>query len=508
MRLLLKTRRRRKALDVMPMPPDKHKFDDQTGQMFTETTVAMPAQSDINWPYRTGLAASPISAGRRKGARSLVAIALETIMQNVTNLTFDVLEPLPRRLLQQVWEQVRQRSVIVPRPLSSSYSLVARQVIGFHTWRVFSTLLREDDNTLRMRRYREQLRTPNSPLQYYAKPLASTSFDFLTYLSITIAFTVPDLVKLSEMKNLVALEMVNEDGQYQQGVSDRVVRAWTIAATSGDSFRVLRILKLWNFEEITNVSLGYLNLFPALAIYDVTGCSIDLQDSAQALPHGWKATVDSHLLGRLQAACMTRADIMRAKLGKEVKATRKVHAQQLSEDSLVSMLLRTDIPGFLSRDKTATSTPGRAGKTWEFTVYTTICKIGELRNDTDLVRAGIEIEEQPVVENELICPLPIVSLRLGPTPSCLEKSSRKVTTIEMQHLAFTRIKVGPDPILSSADSKGVSTQEGSSIEGPTKRPNIADSRSTSSGESAPAKRRSTAMARKRQDLNAVLDSFL
>lgn len=91
------------------MPSNNHKFDDQTGQMFTETTVVMPAQSDINWPYRTDLVALPIPAKRRRGTRSLVAVALETVVRNVSDLTVDVLESVPRRLLQQVWEQVKQR---------------------------------------------------------------------------------------------------------------------------------------------------------------------------------------------------------------------------------------------------------------------------------------------------------------------------------------------------------------------------------------------------------------
>lgn len=97
------------ASDVMPMPSNNHKFDDQTGQMFTEVTVAIPSQSDINWPYSVGLVALPRSTERRKGTQSLVAIALETIMHNITNLTIDVLEPLPGRLVQQIWEQIEQR---------------------------------------------------------------------------------------------------------------------------------------------------------------------------------------------------------------------------------------------------------------------------------------------------------------------------------------------------------------------------------------------------------------
>lgn len=394
--------------------------------------------------------------------------------------------------------------------MGTLYLLATRQVIGLHTWRVFSALLREEDNTLRVWRYREQLQTPKSPLHYYAKPLTSTSFEFLAYLSITTAFTVPDLVKLSEMKNVVALEIVNQDAHYQHGVSDRLIRSWSAAARSEGSFQVLRILKLWNFREITTVSLGYLNLFPALAVYDVTGCGLDLRASTQSLAHGWKASVDSNLLERLQAACAKRVNIIGVALGKEVKAAEKAFAWQPSDDSLVTKVPPADVPQFLTRGEITADRANlnRPGKAWDISVYTVMCKIGELRNDTDLVRAGIKIEEQPIVENELICPIPIVSLRLGPTPSWSKSSNCHKLATKIQGLAFTRIKVGVGRNLSSPENQGIAiAQEVSASEHPLKRTRTTIPYPISSGKPAPAKRRATGVARKRQNLDSVLDSF-
>ncbi|KAE8450068.1 hypothetical protein EG329_007208 [Mollisiaceae sp. DMI_Dod_QoI] len=594
--------RRVEAEAIAPIPAENHKFDEQTGQVYTEITISVPKAEDRDWPHqlrpvrdladyelppesddivgratrardvirvlersnhvleqtRLALLAS-VRAPGEIGARSLVGVAIETILRNIADLTVDVLETLPIQLTRRVWEEIKKR-----------------QMLSLHSWQVFSTVLRQEDDTLRLRRYRQQINEPKSPLHIYVDPLTSKSFEFLTFLSITTVFAVPELVKLSKLKNLCALEIVNEEGPTHRGVSDRIIRAWSIAAGSEGAFQVLRILKLWKHAEVTNVSLGYLNLFPALAFYDVTGCSFDLQASAHARNLGWKSTVDPNVLGQFEAACVERAALMRVTLGKEPRAVRKVFAQQLSEDAFVSLLPRVEIPGYLTRDEaTVRHQPlvkcedlerhatgldllqnklgpsahvteqqfdilqkdfllsSRPFETWDFPVYTGICKIGELRNDSDLARAGIQIGDQPIVENELICPLPIVSLRIGPTPPCLrfklddavyksfyestnpstesferfthqsKHNGRMQEAIKAKRLAFTKIKATSTNILSTSQK----VQEMSSMEGQLKRPSSSASRPTSSGGAAPAKRRSIGLERKRKSLADMLGSF-
>ena len=50
--------------------------------------------------------------------------------------------------------------------------------------------------------------------------------------------------------------------------------------------------------------------------------------------------------------------------------------------------------------------------TWAFTSYAVYSRIGELRNDGDLARAGIDISSQPVADDEFVPPLPMACLRL------------------------------------------------------------------------------------------------
>lgn len=446
-------------------------------------------------------------------------------------------------------------------------------MISFHVWRIFSALLAGHDASLRLLRYRDRLSKPQSLLRFYTDPLTSKSFDFLTYLSITTAFAVPELVRLSAIKNLVALEIVSEDGKSEYGVSDRIIRAWSIAAADENAFSVLRLLKLLKHPFVTKASIAYISTFPALAVYEVTGCGFDLNESIKAGDFGWVPTVHPNPLRLFEAACVERAVFMREELDKEPRPVTNTSAKQLSDNALVSRLPRAEIPEFLARDEITCrqvlkdpltpsllkiepnmqtkkqrrrgivfgnceeSFPSLPIETWDFSVYTTICKVGELRNDGDLKGAGINIGDQPIVDSDLICPIPIVSFRIGPTPKfllptnqdaplggykstnsisaslhqalqTLKKAPPRNDSSQVQRLAFTRIKYDLAEIIPRSVNQGLHSI--GNTHGPLKRPSTAGSRPTTSGEAAPAKRRSMGpgLERKKKNLGDVLGSFM
>jgi hypothetical protein len=338
-------------------------------------------------------------------------------------------------------------------------------MMSFDIWRMFSKLLDRGDTTLRLIRYREAIESPRSPLDIYTAPLTSIEFEFITSLSLTTGFSLSDLVKLSSITNLGVLEIVNTSGTAQRIIGDRLIRAWNIAALNDGAFKVLRILRLWNHIEVTSKSLVYLNSFPALGLYDVRGCGFDAHSRINARSLGWQPTLDPNILGVLQAACVTRALHMQSALGIGSKPIRRVSADQLWDGAKVWKLPRKELPNFLTRD--ATSRPGtprsnrqsyidmhklvdklqtenpdleikkyrwetldrhmfaesRMKQTWEFQTYTAFARLGELRNDSDLRRAGIDIGDQAMVNNELVNSVPMVSIRLGPTTPELRPSS-------------------------------------------------------------------------------------
>jgi hypothetical protein len=371
----------------------------------------------------------------------------------------------------------------------------------------------------------------------------SKSHEFITSLSITTAVPIPDLVKLSNVTNLGVLEIINADGCENMSVGDRLIRAWHLAALNNGAFSVLRILKLWNHEGLTTKSLSYLNSFPALAIYDVQGCSFDLNAKVEATRLGWKPTLETNLLGLLETACAERAALMRTNLGMEARPPQSFRSEHLWQGAKIKRIPRGDIPSFLaeadiskedesgsSRTKSHThdseniQTKPRVRRrkpveAWDVPTYRTFARIGELRNDSDLVRAGVVICDQAVVGSELVNSVPMVSLRVGKSPLWLEfdstdtrkslisssldvgrKDKPRLATSTKRGLAFIRIKIPPAPPPAakddSHDSLFASTQ------------NEASKRALSSQTALPRRQASGIVRNKKRKLDDVLSSFL
>jgi hypothetical protein len=120
---------------------DKHKFDEETGQVYSETTASIPSSHDRNWfqlpptttakvdfrderDYGRGLR-SELSVNCRdslkkpktkrsrsaKAVRSLQETAIECVIQNISNVTFEAIEHLPNQLIQRIWNEANRRFV-------------------------------------------------------------------------------------------------------------------------------------------------------------------------------------------------------------------------------------------------------------------------------------------------------------------------------------------------------------------------------------------------------------
>lgn len=116
-----------------------HKFDSTTGQVFTERTASVTSSNDQNWTRRTRLVYGRNEADEfkqtekarawenkrlarngglqnsvlkpRGGTRSLQSIALESVVQNISDVTADSFVYLPVTLVKRIWDVVRKRLV-------------------------------------------------------------------------------------------------------------------------------------------------------------------------------------------------------------------------------------------------------------------------------------------------------------------------------------------------------------------------------------------------------------
>ncbi|KAI9641303.1 hypothetical protein NHQ30_010105 [Ciborinia camelliae] len=439
--------------------------DPESGLVCDETTSRELEVSEYHWDlrYEELLEGNweesdddePITADeaiirsfKRKKSRvpRLLELTVDKIIKNAASITMESLENMFPLHLEFLW-----------RELSKS----------LNTWKIFSKLLnRNEDSILNQFRFSTAITEPVPFLPVYTKPLTSTTFDFLVHLSITTAFSTSDLVHLSTLTNLVALEIVNPKHDnylrnagklFDGNFGDRVIKTWSESAIEGKGFQVLRILKLRNFKGITNKCFQYLNTFPVLAVFDVLECGFERLPQLFAERLGWEAHPDGALLEILQSDCVKHIMALRSTLGLPVKPVRRSAAKPFWDKAKITMIPRADVSAFLTGERAPTAasnrtyewaesqvrileqTPiGRAKlermgfshfeavdymsrreyhelETWEFRTLTSLDRISELRNDEDLRAAGLDVGNLvPEVSGELISAIPVASLRLGP----------------------------------------------------------------------------------------------
>ncbi|KAJ2977561.1 hypothetical protein NQ176_g4302 [Zarea fungicola] len=151
----------------------------------------------------------------------------------------------------------------------------------------------DEDQTLGLYRFRQHICRPEDELKLYTQPLSSASVQFITHITISgdCLFTTPELLSLADMKNLGVLELIKpSDGMqaaYPQ-ISDRLIRGW---ADAEDPFPLLRILKIWGHQTVTQASLRWACKFPSLALYDIMGAKDDWDTVYEvASSTGWRVS--------------------------------------------------------------------------------------------------------------------------------------------------------------------------------------------------------------------------
>lgn len=120
-----------------------HKYDERTGQIFTETTLRILGSRDGAWTRRTRVLYERSDTedeknrkeaktwdarrlgrvefsnrnvviarlGAREGSRTLQSTALEQVIQNISDLTIHSFEYLPITLVKRIWDIARKRYV-------------------------------------------------------------------------------------------------------------------------------------------------------------------------------------------------------------------------------------------------------------------------------------------------------------------------------------------------------------------------------------------------------------
>jgi hypothetical protein len=88
------------------------KFDGSTGQIYIETTVRIQKGDDQAWASDNSEGKSFMrhsSTTTYPSTRSLQEVAIQSVVENIADITLDVVEGLPARLLILIWEAVCAR---------------------------------------------------------------------------------------------------------------------------------------------------------------------------------------------------------------------------------------------------------------------------------------------------------------------------------------------------------------------------------------------------------------
>ncbi|KAI1804658.1 hypothetical protein F4811DRAFT_552701 [Daldinia bambusicola] len=388
-------------------------------------------------PTIVGERFGPLLYLRKKGARSLFDMAIRVVADKVATLEIGDLDGVPFRIACHIWDLLVGDSK--PVPLQSFLVLAT----------CLTKQQRQHEREMPMPRglflYNYAVQPPFYNFGTYIKPLRSHSFDFIVHLIFAhtnTLFSEYDFLALSDLKNLGVLEIIQPSlltlAQFPR-ITDSIIRYW---AEVPNPFPVLRVLRIWGYDCTTFRSLNYLNNFPSLAVYDVTGRLKDweLEQQSQFLDPDWNwervtyypRPADGSIFRAFYERYPTPLFVplwMMDSSSEQLSFARTSgvrHYETSIETQKVKIIRRDCIP-FLSQ--AATLTPQQldsicAKVCLHYLAYMLYCQVGRSWSDKDLVAQGVsDADKAFVMDNRhVIPPRPYVTVNFG---SCCKHTCRR-----------------------------------------------------------------------------------
>ncbi|KAG5929135.1 hypothetical protein E4U53_002518 [Claviceps sorghi] len=453
-----------------------------SGPSYREWTVSRQSLiargSDRDWSRRRQYYL--FSPRGTRGPRSLVDMATHVVAANIGDISEAHLEAIPSRLLWRVWGVLEARGICL------------------HAWKIFSKILTtaDGDKSLGLYRYRKHICRPTGGLEVYTQPILSPTAEFLAHLVISggCQFSTNELLCLADLKNLVALELVQPADelrtQFSQ-VNDRLLRGWSEADSP---FPLLRILRIRVDRDITSNSLRWVQKLPSLAVYDVTADKHDWEEpDASGLEHGWERApcprMDESLLQRLMMIAPTEQP--ESPLVRIMAAEVDDHLRCLCDDSrccvkfvpnrgappLLDYLTGAAKASFppLGADPWRSETPFCQRISFEAWTFWLCSLIGQICGDEDLRSYGCNVDTQAVAGSFVLPCRPMVSLFLGHNgrdgisnnPIYVRRGLFSIKQMTFIRRGFAGRGKGPAPGASSAAPTGTkhTRSDGSSDSG-------------------------------------------
>ncbi|PYI04893.1 hypothetical protein BO78DRAFT_158090 [Aspergillus sclerotiicarbonarius CBS 121057] len=249
-----------------PQPTMAKTIDRRSGQVYTESTIvpSLSSSKGPSWVHETPFLPRGWEETSQAGAPSLQHSAMKQLLSDQRNLQPALFVDVPWRIASYLWDclgRSRKRTL--------------------HSWKLFATAYPEQFRAVSS--YRSmKIEGPRMSMQEYLGLVKSDSLSWRAVLTLASSFArVPELVEISSIRNLVALEIatpshtapVLDDTEPPLAtLSDRIVRTWSELAQDAGAFAHLRVLALYHQTDLSQLTLRYLRGFPSLQMVVAEGC--------------------------------------------------------------------------------------------------------------------------------------------------------------------------------------------------------------------------------------------
>ncbi|QMW39335.1 hypothetical protein G4B11_002615 [Aspergillus flavus] len=239
--------------------------DWRTGQVYSErtSTRAGAYSKGPSWVHETPFLPAGWEETNAIGAPTLKHSAMRQALSDQRNLTPQLFANIPWPIASYLWdclERSRKRTLYMWKLFATAYPAEFRHISQYRSMKI-------EGPRLAMREYFELVK--------------SDSLKWQLVLNLATSFArVPDLVGISSIRNLAALEVATpphigtpaDDTETPvTALSDRIIRSWSELAQTSGAFAHLRVLKLCH-QDLSDVVLRYLHTFPSLQVIVAYGC--------------------------------------------------------------------------------------------------------------------------------------------------------------------------------------------------------------------------------------------
>jgi hypothetical protein len=214
------------------------------------------------------------------GAPTLKQLAMKQMLSDQRNLTPALFSNVPWRIASHLWDYLHENGNTT-----------------MYMWKLLSTAYPTE--FWKASAYWQERVTPVMPIKDYLGLVNDDSVNWRVALTLATEFaTIPELVQIANVKNVVALEistqwprlLSDEDNTQITSLADRIIRTWSELSQTSRAFKHLKILKLYGQQHLTGLTFEYLDSFPSLSALVVGDCKgmISKPVKRLAATYGWE----------------------------------------------------------------------------------------------------------------------------------------------------------------------------------------------------------------------------